>query len=492
MKIQCGQEAGENLLLFYNSKGEIQATTQWKQQEADLVRMVELFLTRKEVTLGQKEVHRIFSPTMQPVYLAGLGDQEDSNSLRSLGGKIGKQLQKENISEVSFLLPEDLSLGNSSDRAMRELLEGTLLGLYQYQVFKQKEKEGTDLESISLITEASEDLETAIRQAMVFAESTNLTRDWCNRPGNYFTPSDFQKQCQAVAEEASLKFSSLDEQEMQELGMGCFLGVTRGSKEPGYINILEYKAENEDAPTLMLVGKGLTFDAGGISLKPSAEMHLMKYDMCGGGAVLGAMRMIGLLKPEINVVALIPTSENLPDGNAVKPGDYLTAYNGKTVEVLNTDAEGRLILADALAYGQEKFSPDAVVDIATLTGAAVIALGSYNAGLLSTDDQLTARLKEASYKTEDAVWEIPGNPQYKKQIEGTFTDLLNIGGREAGMITAGLFLQHFVDKVPHAHLDIAGVADNVAHVDFYPAKGATGAGARLLAELALSWDISSE
>jgi len=487
MKIQCEQKAGDNLVLFYNSKGEIQATADWKQEQSELIKMAELFLKREEVTLKKKEVHRIFSSSMHPVYLAGLGETGDECSIRSLGGKIGKQLQKETINQISFLLPKDSSLSADSDRAQRDFLEGVLLGFYQFQGFKKEKKEASQLESISLIAAPSENLELAIRQAKVFAESTNLTRDWCNRPGNYFTPTNFREKCMEVAVDADLAFRSLNEQEMKKLGMGCFLGVTQGSEEPGYINILEYKVADSKAPTLMLVGKGLTFDAGGISLKPAGEMHLMKYDMCGGAAVLGAMRMIGLLKPEINVVALIPTSENLPDGKAVKPGDILTAYNGKTVEVINTDAEGRLILADALSYGEDQFSPDAVVDIATLTGAAVVALGSYNAGLLSTDKALTERLKQASSKTEDSVWELPSNPQYKKQIEGTITDLLNVGGREAGAITAGLFLQEFIEKAPHAHLDIAGVADNVAHVDFYPAKGSTGAGARLLAELALAW-----
>ena len=247
------------------------------------------------------------------------------------------------------------------------------------------------------------------------------------------------------------------------------------------------KARKKNVQPVVLVGKGITFDSGGISIKPSDKMDEMKFDMMGGAGVLGAMLALAQLKPKINVIGLIPASENLPGPSANKPGDVLTACNGTTVEVINTDAEGRLILADALAYGIKTFQPDAVIDMATLTGACMVALGSYHSGLLTNDAALKAQVQAAAEASGDPVWELPSSDVYFKQIEGSITDLKNTGGKDAGTITAGLFLKHFVGKTPWVHLDIAGTAWNVERIEYYPTKGATGTGVRLLTELAMNW-----
>jgi leucyl aminopeptidase len=251
--------------------------------------------------------------------------------------------------------------------------------------------------------------------------------------------------------------------------------------------IIEYKTAKRN-PTLMLVGKGLTFDSGGISLKPPLGMEEMKFDMCGGAAVLGAMQAIGEEKPKgVNVVAIVPTTENLPGPSALKPGDIITIYGGKTVEVINTDAEGRLILADALAYGIKKFKPQAVVDLATLTGAVVIGLGHHKTGLLSNDDELVEKVLAAGDRSGEPLWRLPLGLEYSKQIKSKVADIKNVGDRAAGTITAAAFLQEFVGDVPWAHLDIAGTAYGFTEKPYIPNKGPSGIGVRTLLELVRNW-----
>jgi leucyl aminopeptidase len=265
------------------------------------------------------------------------------------------------------------------------------------------------------------------------------------------------------------------------------MGVAKGSRQPPKLILLEYRPVRKSSQTLAFVGKGITFDSGGISLKPGAAMDEMKFDMCGAAAVLGAMDGIGQLKPDVNVVGIVPACENLPDGQAVKPGDILKSYAGKHVEVLNTDAEGRLILGDALAYGIERYQPDAVVDLATLTGACVIALGHYATGAVSNHDALQQRLVDTGKACGDIVWPLPNFPEYGEALKGKYADLQNIAGREGGAITGGLFLKNFVGEVPWVHLDIAGTAWGVKNVGHVPNEGATGVGVCLLIDLARQW-----
>ncbi|MDH5560082.1 MAG: leucyl aminopeptidase [Deltaproteobacteria bacterium] len=494
MRIQFEKKAtSENLLVFFDENGELLVSKQWQKNNQELCQRLRFYIKLPEIKLKQKSVHVLFESKPTRILLACLGEKSEENSLRSVGGIIGKKLTSMRLEEISILFPTVTPSPHPLFDELEILMEGILLGLYQYSEFKSsisdngEDENPKEMKLIRLVLKEDAQIKQKTNQAMIFAESTNLVRDWGNKPGNHFTPTHFMEQCQILAKEANLKFSFIDENKMLSLKMGCFLGVTQGSAEPGFIHILEYKTSQKKAETLLLVGKGLTFDSGGISLKPAEKMNEMKHDMCGGAAVLGAMRIIGLLKPQINVIGMIPASENLPGGKAVKPGDVLTAFNGKTVEVQNTDAEGRLILADALAYGTDKYKPDAVIDIATLTGACLVALGSYHAGMICDNETLKKQISEAAKDTGDPVWEMPGNKVYEKQIEGTISDLKNVGGREAGMITAGLFLKNFVNKIPWSHLDIAGIAWDAERIDYYPLKGATGVGTRLLASLALNW-----
>jgi leucyl aminopeptidase len=285
----------------------------------------------------------------------------------------------------------------------------------------------------------------------------SLARDLGNLPSNLCTPSYLAKQAQALARRHGMKCEVLDEKDMQKLGMGALLAVTRGTREPAKLIVLRYQGGGRKQQPVALVGKGITFDTGGISLKPSAEMDEMKYDMSGAGSVLGTLESVARMRLPLNLVGVIPTCENMPGGNAIKPGDIVTSMSGQTIEILNTDAEGRLILCDALTYC-ERFEPDAVVDIATLTGACVVALGSVASGLYSNDDALAQELLAAGEDAWDRGWRMPLWDDYQEQIKSPFADMANIGGRPAGSVTAACFLSRFARKFKWAHLDIAGTA----------------------------------
>lgn len=298
----------------------------------------------------------------------------------------------------------------------------------------------------------------AIKTSIALSEGMALCKDLANLPGNICTPSYLAKIAKALAKESTIKTQVFDEKQMEKLGMRTLLSVSKGSDEPAKFIVMEYQgAKKTDAP-VVLIGKGLTFDAGGISIKPAAAMDEMKYDMCGGATVFGVMKALSVLKPKMNVIGVVPSSENLINGKANKPGDIIKTMDGKTVEILNTDAEGRLILADALTYSK-KFKAKATIDIATLTGACIIALGHHMSGLFSNDDKLANELLSAGKESGDLAWQLPLHPLYTKQLQSNFADLGNIGGRSAGAITAAAFLQEFVEPgTAWAHLDIAGTA----------------------------------
>ena len=312
-------------------------------------------------------------------------------------------------------------------------------------------------------------------------------RDMANEPGNVWTPTRFAEFGRKLAKTYNFTCKVLSKADMQRLKMGGILGVNSGSAQPPKMVILEYKTLTRN-PTLLLVGKGLTFDSGGISLKPPKGMEEMKFDMCGGAAVLGAMQAVGEEKPKgINIIAIVPATENLPGPSALKPGDIITIYGGKTVEVVNTDAEGRLILADALAYGIKQYKPKAVVDLATLTGAVVIGLGHHRTGLLSNNDELAQKVMAAGDRSGEPLWRLPLGPEYSKQIKSKVADIKNVGNRAAGTITAAAFLQEFVGETAWAHLDIAGTAYNFTEKSYVPNKGPSGIGVRTLLELIRNW-----
>ncbi|MCX7262319.1 MAG: leucyl aminopeptidase [Burkholderiales bacterium] len=323
-------------------------------------------------------------------------------------------------------------------------------------------------------------LESAFKTTVAMISGIELAKEWANRPANHATPSMLGKAAQAMAKSAAISCEVLGPKEVAKLGMGSFMSVAQGSAEPLRFIVLKYQGgAKTEAPTV-LVGKGITFDTGGISLKPAPEMDEMKFDMGGAASVLGVFHALSQIKPKINVVGLIPACENMPDGLAVKPGDVVTSMSGQTIEILNTDAEGRLILCDALTYA-ERFKPKAVIDIATLTGACVIALGAVRSGMFATEDDLAHRLQQAGDDANDLCWRLPLDDAYAEALKSNFADVANVGGRAGGAITAAKFLHRFTKKYPWAHLDIAGTAWKGG-----AAKGATGRPVGLLLHYLLS------
>jgi leucyl aminopeptidase len=318
--------------------------------------------------------------------------------------------------------------------------------------------------------------EGALQQGLAIAHGMNLAKDLGNLPPNICTPTYLAQQAMSLAKTYKLKATILEEKDMEKLGMGSLLSVSRGSRQPAKLIALEYRGLAKMERPIVLVGKGVTFDTGGISLKPASEMDEMKYDMCGAASVLGTLSAIAQMKLPINVVGIIPTTENMPGGNATKPGDIVTSMSGQTIEILNTDAEGRLILCDALTYA-ERYQPEVVIDIATLTGACVIALGHVASGLLSNDDKLAHELMQASEQSVDRAWHLPLWDDYQEQLKSNFADIANIGGRAGGTITAACFLSRFTKKYRWAHLDIAGTAWKSGKD-----KGATGRPVPLLTQ----------
>lgn len=312
------------------------------------------------------------------------------------------------------------------------------------------------------------DLADAFERATATVAGIEFAKEWGNRPGNHCTPTLLAQAAQSLGDMPRIKVEVLGPKEVDKLGMGSFAAVAKGSREPLRFIVLRYQGGPKDQAPVVLIGKGITFDTGGVSLKPPAEMDEMKFDMCGAASVLGVFRSLGALKPAINVVGLIPSCENMNDGNALKPGDVVTSMSGQTIEVLNTDAEGRLILCDALTYAK-RFDPAAVIDIATLTGACVVALGGVRSGLFSSDDVLAHALELAGEESRDLCWRMPLDDEYGEGLKSNFADMANIGGRAGGAITAAKFLQRFVGDFPWAHLDVAGTAWNSG-----AAKGSTG------------------
>jgi len=322
-------------------------------------------------------------------------------------------------------------------------------------------------------------VQQGLRQGEAVAAGMTLAREFGNRPGNVCTPTWLGQQAKKLGKQFDLQIDVLDRKEIEKLGMGAFLAVAQGSEEPPRFIVARYDGAAKSQAPVVLVGKGITFDTGGISLKPGAEMDEMKFDMCGAASVLGTLAAVAQLKARVNLVVLVPTCDNMPSGHAVKPGDVVTSMSGQTVEILNTDAEGRLILCDALTYA-ERFKPAVVVDVATLTGACVIALGHHHSGLFSADDAVAARMHAASQSSLDPCWRMPLDEEYDEALKSNFADMANVGGRPGGAITAAMFLRRYTAKYPWAHLDIAGTAwKSGTH------KGATGRPVGLLTHFVL-------
>jgi len=428
--------------------------------------------------------------------LVGLGKPEEVtlNVIREASATTAQKARSLGLSTLHTVVfgedVEGISRELSTSAAAEAVAEGALLGLYRFTELKtQDENHRADPEQLVVVISGEHDLaamQEALNRGQIVAESTMLARDLVNRPANVATPSHLAKVAQEIATETGTVCKILEKPALKELGMHLFLSVNQGGNEPARLIVLEHNASVPDLPTVVLVGKGITFDTGGISLKPSRGMEAMKGDMGGAAAVLGALRAVALLNLPLHVVGLAPVTDNMPDAQATKPGDVVKSLNGLTVEIINTDAEGRLILADALTYAGE-FQPDAVFDIATLTGGRIVALGDHAAAVMG-DQGLIDRLVAAGEATKERVWPMPLFKEYGKQIESDVADLKNVGGRAASSITAAYFLSKFVpDGIKWAHIDIAGLGIRDKSDPYVP-KGATGFGVRLFVEALRRWD----
>ena len=431
------------------------------------------------------------------VYLVflGLGDLQGGykniETYRRAVGQLIRIAETHKFASLTFDLPDPAVLSLSYKRLAQETSTILHKALYHFDEYitSADRKITWDIATIIGINkENNDEVQAGLDIGICIGEAINTARYWCDMPPSALTPPIFAQQAAQMAQEYGLKSTILDKQEIVKLGMGGIEGVARGSMHEPRMAILEYRVPGATT-TLAIVGKGVTFDSGGLCIKPAASMETMKDDMAGAATVLAAMKLIAQLKPQINVVAVAPLVENMPSGSAQKPGDILRTYNGKTIEVLDTDAEGRLILADALAYAVDVYKPDAIIDFATLTGACAAALGSFYCGLFSQHDELAARLERASEHSGDRVWRLPMDNDYKPAIASDIADVKNIGSRKymAGSITASFFLQNFVGDVPWVHLDIAGTAFGVPDLS-YLRPGATGFGIRLLADLVMDWN----
>jgi leucyl aminopeptidase len=418
---------------------------------------------------------------LPPVLVVGLGKRDaiDAEKLRVAAAHAAKEAARLEADSLAWALPES----DDDGAAVAALVTGTVLAAYRFDRFKSKSGEDDDaprLESLTLLAPA--ELADAAAAATVAAEAQNRARDLQLTPANVATPSFLAERAEEIAAGAeAIDVEVLGRAELEAKGMGGLLAVSQGGPQEPKLIVLRYSGGGSGAP-VAFVGKGVTFDTGGISLKPGAGMQEMKMDMSGAAAVLEAVAAIAELRLPVEIVAVVPTTENMPSGTAIKPGDIITQYNGKTVEVNNTDAEGRLILADALAYAVE-LGAGRIVDIATLTGAVEVALGSTYAGLISNDDELAAAVTAAGEETGELLWRLPLHPEYKELMKGTVADLSNLGKkRKAGTITAASFLEEFVGETPWAHLDIAGSAWDVGRA--YVGNDANGFGVRLLVKYA--------
>ena len=418
----------------------------------------------------------------QRLLLVGVGERAEYTmaQVSQMAGTAARSLRSKNVKSFAVAPRSE----EDPETVASTTVQGAIIGLFEPDKYRTIEKEKREIERLVVVIEGADQgaLKRGVDHGQVVGESVNFTRDLANEPGAYMTPTNMADRARDVANEFGLSIDVLDEARMEQEGMGSLLSVSRGSDEPAKLIVLKYTPgnanEGSEGELLAFVGKGITFDSGGISLKPGENMELMKYDMTGGATVMGAMRAIAQLKPSIPVLGVVPCAENLPSGKATKPGDVVRAMTGKTIEVINTDAEGRLILADAIAYAK-KLGATRIVDMATLTGAVSIALGDVNAAVLGTDQELIDEVIGAGKEVGEKFWQLPLDKEYSRQIKSDIADIKNVGGRKAGTITAAAFLKEFADGVSWAHLDIAGTAWG-DEAKPYRSKGPTGVAVRTL------------
>lgn len=428
------------------------------------------------------------------VLLVGCGDQKEFN-IKALNGATqaaSKAVKDSEIKSLSFYLADSFSSNDTAnerndetENAVTQIIIAHADSIYELNDYKSESKPDSKLKSVSIATSSDTEFKTAVKNGAAIGEGMKLSRDLANHPGNVCTPTFIADTAKDVAKEfSSVSLNILEEKDMEKLGMGAFLSVSKGSDEPGKMIILEYhgvknsSAKNKTEAPVALVGKGVTFDTGGISLKAGASMDEMKFDMSGAAGMLGTLKACAEMELPINLVVILAAAENMPSGRATKPGDIVTSMSGKTIEVLNTDAEGRLVLCDALTY-VDKFKPAVVIDAATLTGACIVALGHHICAVLSNDEKLTSDLINAGNTINDRAWQLPMGDDYKQQLESAFADLGNIGGKGAGTITAACFLGEFTKDYKWAHLDIAGTA--------WTGKNSTGRPVPLLSQYLINY-----
>jgi leucyl aminopeptidase len=423
------------------------------------------------------------------VLVVGLGKAEEFtlDRVRDLAASSARYLRRLRVDSFATIT-HGAGIGRlEAEACAQAITEGITLGLYTFRRHKKPDEDQTEVQEAVLVEFDAgrvDALRRGVERGHVLAEAANFARDLANEPANHMTPSALADQAAAMAREFRLECQVLEREQVEEMGMGAFLGVAQGSRQPPKLIVLHYRGAQPDATAVGLVGKGITFDSGGISIKPAAGMEQMKGDMSGGAAVIAAMRAIAQLKPRLNVTAIVPATENMPGGSAIKPGDVLRAMSGKTIEVINTDAEGRLVLADGLSYARHlNLSP--IIDVATLTGAISIALGNVALGCMTNDQALCDRTLQAGRAAGEKVWQLPLYDEYREQIKSDVADIKNTGGRRASSITAAIFLKEFVEDTPWVHLDMAGV-DSYDKEKGVLVKGASGIPVRTLVNLVLS------
>ena len=419
------------------------------------------------------------SSNFKRIMLFNLGDKKTltNDKMRAFGSKLYSLV---NSKKITKMVLNTKSFSMTSNDKSQSIIEGMVLGSYKFEDYKSNKNKKNYLTDISLMGSIDK---TIVKKAQIIGESVCFARDLGNHPANILTPTYLANESKRISKAKNMKCTVIDVSKFEKMGLGSFYGVARGAKEPAKMIIVEYNGASKSQKPIALVGKGLTFDTGGISLKPGARMDEMKFDMCGSATVMGVMNAVSILQPKINIIFAIGSTENMPGSDAQRPGDIVTAYNGKTIEVLNTDAEGRLVLADVLSYVNKNYNPEYMIDFATLTGAVLVALGHRASGLMGNDDKLINKIKKSSQATDEKVWELPLWSEYSKDIQGKYADIQNLGKAGAGTITAGAFLKEFVGDTPWCHLDIAGTAWGPKEPEYQPQVGATGVAVRLIYHL---------
>src|SRR5437016_546586 len=489
VQVERAEKASAELLVLTHCEGEALA----KQDAALLDRALGGALSKlvqsKEFEGKANEVllyHTQDMVTERRLVLVGLGKKKEVTieTIRQAMGSAAKRVRQAKVGSYSVVLPTAMPGGMSWVEVAQAMVEGAILGSYQFTVYRSEAASGQDVAEMRILIPRKSQLRQVtegVRRGVATAEATVFVRDLCNHPSNVLTPTRVADEAKTVAKTEGITIKILEQKEMERLGMGALLGVARGSQEPPKFIILEYNgAKKKDTRPVVLVGKTITFDTGGISLKPAENMEHMKADMTGGAEVLASIRAAARLKLPLRLISILPVAENMPGGRAMKPGDIVTTLSGKTVEVQNTDAEGRLILADGLAYAM-RYKPAALIDIATLTGACVVALGQFAIGMFGSDQPLKEEIQKSGQKAGERVWEMPLWEEYFEQLKSDVADMRNIGGRGGGMITAALFLSKFVGDCPWVHLDIASTDWSERERAYIP-KGPTAIGTRLLVQ----------